>query len=217
MKRAPNFDRLARPYRWMEGLTFGTALRRCRCTYLDQLQSVRNALLLGDGDGRFLARLLQQNPAVSVDAVDASRAMLQALVENAGPHSVRVRTHYADARQWDPRTAQYDLVVTHFFLDCLTTEEIAGLAARLRARLHPAARWIVSDFAIPDGWLGRLIAQPLVAGLYFCFNVLTGLRVGRLPNHHQALATANFVLQHESRSLGGLLVSEIWIPKPAAP
>ena len=217
MKRPPNFDRLARAYRWMERLTFGASLGRCRCTYLDQLQSARNALVLGDGDGRFLARLLQQNPAVSVDAVDASHAMLQALVENAGPHSVRVRTHFEDARRWNPRAAQYDLVVTHFFLDCLTTEEIAELAANLHARLEPAARWVVSDFAIPDGWFGRLIAQPLVAGLYLCFHLLTGLHVGHLPDHRKALASANFVLEHEARSLCGLLVSEMWIPKPAAP
>lgn len=212
MKRAPNFDRLARAYRWMERLTFGTALRRCRCTYLDQLQSVRNALLLGDGDGRFLARLLQQNPAVSVDAVDASRAMLQALVQNAGPHSVRVRTHYADARQWDPRTAHYDLIVTHFFLDCLTTDEIAALAHRLRACVTPQAQWVVSDFAVPPGWFGWLVARPLVTALYVAFWLLTGLRVGRLPDHHRALTGAGFTLAHQKQFLRGLLFSQIWVP-----
>ena len=57
-----NFDRLARIYRWMELVTFGPLLGRCRYRFLEQLCNCRTALLLGDGDGRFAARLLAANP-----------------------------------------------------------------------------------------------------------------------------------------------------------
>ena len=83
MNRQPDFNRLARCYRWLERLTFGDALWRCRCAFLDETRSSRVALALGDGDGRFTARLLEVNPTIHVDAVDSSDAMLRELLRNA--------------------------------------------------------------------------------------------------------------------------------------
>src|SRR6185437_1080687 len=57
----PKFDRLARVYRWMEWLSFGPYLSRCRRAFLPQLRDARRALVLGDGDGRFTAALLRRN------------------------------------------------------------------------------------------------------------------------------------------------------------
>jgi ubiquinone/menaquinone biosynthesis C-methylase UbiE len=212
--RAPNFDRLAPFYRWMEWIAFGRALCRCRCRFLDELRDCRAALVLGDGDGRFTARLLEENRNVKVEAIDASGAMLRVLKSGAGIHGDRVGIHQADARVWEPDGSRYDLIVTHFFLDCLTTDEIAALAKRLRSYTTPDTKWLVSEFAVPRGWFGRLAARPLVTGLYLSFRFLTGLRVRRLPGYRDALADAGFVLQQENSSLGGLLVSEIWVVEP---
>jgi hypothetical protein len=205
----PDFDRLAWTYRWMEWLTFGPWLRRCRCFFLDELGQCRHALILGDGDGRFAARLLARNPAIRVDAIDASRAMLSQLMRRAGRHRHRVTTHLADLRAWTPES-EYDLVVTHFFLDCLSTEDVGILARRVRSHVLPNAVWVVSEFNEPAGWLGRVAARPLISVLYWCFGLLTGLKVRRLPDHHKALTNAGFALTRRHPSLGGLLMSEVW-------
>jgi hypothetical protein len=211
MNQTPNFNALARPYRWLEWITFGPFLSRCRNAFLPELRTCGNALVIGDGDGRFTKRLLEENRGVLVDAVDASGQMLLALDRNAGVHAGRVRIHLADARQWDPYNPPYDLIVTHFFLDCLTTGEVATLARRLHASVTPGAKWVVSDFAIPEGWFGRLVAQPLVTTLYGAFRLLTGLRINHLPNQSEALAAAGFTLTERQRWLGGLLVGQIWV------
>lgn len=169
--------------------------------------------MLGDGDGRFTTRLLKENPLVLVDAVDASVEMLRALVQNAGHRSGRVRIHLADAREWEPHSPAYDLIVTHFFLDCLTTAEVTALARRLRENVTPKAVWAVSEFAIPEGWFGGLVARPVVQALYLAFLVLTGLRVQRLPDYRSALEAAGFELARKQEALGGLLVSELWTPR----
>jgi hypothetical protein len=212
MSPPPDFNRLARLYRWMELASFGPWLMRSRCAFLDQMRGSRAALVFGDGDGRFTARLLNQNPLVHIDAADASQAMLLALFRNAGIHSARVRTHQADARTWHPPSPPYDLIVTHFFLDCLTTDEIAALATRLGPCVTHSALWVVSEFAIPGGWFGHLVARPIIAGLYLAFRLLTGLRVRRLPEHRKALHQAGFTLLLQHSLLGGLLVSELWQP-----
>ena len=138
--------------------------------------------------------------------------MLRALKRRARVNANRVRTFAADARQWIPKSQCYDLVATHFFLDCLTTGEVQDLAARIRTTLNPDAAWMVSEFAVPPGAYGRWVARPLVAFLYFAFRVMTGLRVRRLPDHHAVLQHAGFTLRARRTWLAGLLAAEIWTP-----
>jgi SAM-dependent methyltransferase len=210
MNRAPNFNRVARIYAAMEKVTFGRWLWRCRCSFLPELTTQRSGLVLGDGDGRFTAKLLEENSLVLVDAVDASTEMLLELTRNAGLRAGRVRVHLADAREWKPENSAYDLIVTHFFLDCLTTAEVATLAHTIRSHASANAVWVVSEFAIPKGWFGWLVARPLVQVLYCAFFVLTGLRVQRLPRHGEALVEAGWARLREKKLLGGLLLSELW-------
>ena len=210
MNPPPNLNRLARLYRWMELVSFGPWLWWCRCAFLGELGGCRRALVLGEGDGRFAARLLRSNAQVEIDAVDASQAMLRALVRRAGPHATRVAVHCGDIRLWEPTPPPYDLVVTHFFLDFLTGEEVQALAAKLHRAVTPSSMWVVSEFAVPEGWFGRLVARPVVGGLYWAFGWLTGLAVRTLPDHSAALRESGFALAKRREWLAGLLVSELW-------
>ena len=204
----PDFDQLARVYRWMEWLTFGPFLQRCRCAFLPTLGQRRNALILGDGDGRFTARLLKKNPAMRVHAVDASKAMLRQLARRSPLGCIHI--HIADARTFSPPRRDHDLIATHFFLDCLSDAEVIELALRLRKHACPDAVWIVSEFAIPANLYGRAIVRPLVSLLYLAFGILTNLRVRRLPAHRSAFALSGWSLRHRQKFLAGLLVSEMW-------
>jgi hypothetical protein len=223
MSQPSNFNRLAGLYRWMEWVTFGPWLGWCRCAFLPELSVCQHALVIGDGDGRFTASLLSANRSVQIDAVDASSAMLNALVRRAGPQSARIRTHHADARIWrhahTPKNPPIDLIATHFFLDCLTTAEVQSLAASLRQASSPAAIWAISEFAVPPTPFGSLIGRPLVSALYLAFAWLTGLTVRTLPDHSAALNHSGFTLLEQRTRLGGLLVSQLWtaIPTPTAP
>lgn len=209
-----DFGRLARLYRWMEWASFGPWLQRCRCSWLADMAGCRRALVFGDGDGRFTARLLRASPEIELDAVDASREMLAALLRHAGRDAARVKTHAADARLWQPCGTNYDLVVSHFFLDCLTTEEVRPLAFAVRGALSPGAAWAISEFAIPENGFGRWLARPLIAALYRAFGLLTGLRVRRLPDYAGALSEAGFERIKCCQWLGGLLTSELWSAAP---
>src|SRR5579859_5556428 len=209
---APDFGRLAHIYRWMEWFSFGPFISRCRCAFLPDLRDRKTALVLGDGDGRFTARLMNENSHIHVDAVDASDAMLRELTRHAASNVGRLQTFVADARSFAPRFRSYDLIATHFFLDCLTTEEVEEVAARLRRQVETSAEWVVSEFAVPGGRFGRFIARPVVAALYLAFGWLTGLEIRRLPDHRSAMERAGWRLVSERKFLAGLLVSEFWRP-----
>ncbi|WP_446743972.1 class I SAM-dependent methyltransferase [Silvibacterium acidisoli] len=206
-----DFSRIARPYRWMEYLSFGTLLESCRFYRLPDLRNARRALVFGDGDGRFLSRLLAINPDLRADVVDSSQAMLNLLaarVKKIGAED-RVTLYCIDALKFVP-TGGYDLVVTHFFLDCLETAEVEALAQQMRKAVLKNAVWVVSDFAVPSN-AARLPARMLICCLYLAFRLLTRLRTSKLPDHATALATAGFRRIKTERWLAGILVSELWI------
>lgn len=206
----PNFNHLAHIYRWLEWFTFGPFLSRCRDEFLPAMKSRQAALIIGDGDGRFTSRLLKQNSRIAVDALDASDAMLQELTRRAADHAGRIRTLNLDAREFNPEVRRYDLIATHFFLDCLTTEEVALLASRLRGCVSDEAMWVISEFAIPKTRYMRLLAKFLVTALYSAFGILTGLPIRQLPDYATTLAQSGFRRMQRRERLCGLLVSELW-------
>ncbi len=205
----PNFDPVARIYRFAEYLALGPLLQRTRTHFLPQLPPRRQALLLGDGDGRFLAQLLAHQPHLNALAVDTSAAMLHLLRRHCQPHAPRLQTLQTSALAVTP-TPNTDLIVTHFFLDCLTQPDLNTLAHRIAANTAPGTLWLLSDFAIPPNPILRPVAALYIRSLYLAFRILTNLRVTHLPDPQSALAAAGFrrIARHEL--LSGLLYTEIW-------
>jgi len=205
----PNFDRVARVYRWAEYLSLGPLLERTREHFLPQLNDRQRALVLGDGDGRFLARLLRQNSSLHAIAVDTSDAMLRLLRSRCSFAGEHLQTRQETALTVDP-PRDTDLIVTHFLLDCLTQAEVDALAQRLGDAVQPGTLWVVSDFAVPRKPILRPLATVYVRMLYLAFGLLTGLRVRRLPDSQRALAAAGFERLARHERLGGVLYTELW-------
>lgn len=204
-----NCDRIAPWYRWMEYASFAGALHRRRCAFLPDLRDARKALVLGDGDGRFLTALAQRYPELEIDAIDSSREMLR-LAARRTPPSDRVRFHLLDALR-DPLPGRgYDLVVTHFFLDCFTTAETEQLIAKISDATSPHALWVLSEFHEPSSGWRRLRARLWVAFLYFAFRLTTGLRTRHLPEFRLALQAHGFHVLQQRFASHQLLVSELW-------
>jgi ubiquinone/menaquinone biosynthesis C-methylase UbiE len=212
MKQAvPNFNPIARPYRWLEYLTLGPTLQQTRLHYLPSLTQEKSALILGDGDGRFLFQLLSQNPHLQADAIDTSTTMLHLLRQRCAPYANRLQTHQTNALTFPPEpTKKYDLIVTHFFIDCLTQTDLETLITKITPHLTPQAIWLISDFRIPPTGPMRPIAQAYIRSLYLAFRILTNLRVTALPDHTTPLTRSNFTRIGQHHRLAGLLTTELW-------
>ena len=207
-------DLIAPWYEPVEHLCFGSALEQRRDAFLPELGGVRRALSCGEGDGRFTTALLQSNSQVEVTAVDGSRNMVQLAdrrVARIGSQLCRrVEYHCSDIHCFRPPQSAYDLIATHFFLDCFTTEQVNAVVRRIANWSAPRAQWIVSEFAQPSAPVAQLWTGALIRSLYAAFRVTTGLRVTHLPDYRAAIRSVGFELLREERALGGLLVSEMW-------
>ena len=205
------FGRLAKPYRWMEYLTFGRALERCRFRFLHELKASNVRWCWGTATAVSPRSCWLLLPGAAVHAVDVSPAMLRALQARCGAPD-RLTTHCVDLSQElpvDVRALTFDLVTTHFFLDCLSTAQVESLVARVKPLLAEGGYWVVSEFDVPRGGM-RLPATLIVRGLYAGFRALTGLRTQRLPDYRTAMEQHGFVCRTRIPSLGGLLVAELW-------
>jgi ubiquinone/menaquinone biosynthesis C-methylase UbiE len=204
-----NCDPIARAYRYLEYASFGSALQRRRCHFLPQLSGARKVLMLGEGDGRFLAEFVRQIPQAEVDYADRSAKMLELARWRAA--SSRVRFHHRNLLADALPGGKYDTIITHFFLDCLSDDDVTFVVQRTALAARSGAIWVVSEFREPDfGWQ-RLRAKLWVAGLYAAFRVVTRLSTRKLPDHASALRNAGFRLEQEALASAGLLTSQLWV------
>jgi SAM-dependent methyltransferase len=209
-----NCDRIARYYEVLERMSFGRHLERSRFAFLTETRTSRRAIVCGGGDGRFLARLLSSNPLVEVDFVDLSPRMVQLSERRVASMGLsfreRVSFRVGDVRDFALRPEGYDLIVTNYFFDFFTEQELSQLVSRLVGCASSRAQWIVSDFRVSDGPVGRVWTWAVIRSLYAAFRLTTGLRVTRLPRYVSALSKQGCLLRCEHTMFGGLLHSSLW-------
>jgi hypothetical protein len=134
-------------------------------------------------------------------------SILKRRVSQSGGENIHL--HRADVLEWDP-IGQYDLIVSHFFLDCFFPHQLEQLFDRVLPHAQPGTQWVVSEFAVPRNRFTAFLARGLIAALYRVFGVLTGLQVRSLPEYADSMRRRGLVLSHERRFLAGLLRSELW-------
>jgi ubiquinone/menaquinone biosynthesis C-methylase UbiE len=214
VKPSPNFDRLAPIYEPLERLTYGGLLHWCRTAHLDGLGECRRALVLGDGDGRFLVDLLRAHPTITVDSCDISSGMMalaRRRVARVSGAVGRVRFVVADARATPPPSTGYDLVVTNFFLDCFPPTELAAVIRNVALACAPSAVWVDGDFRLPlSGWV-RPVARLCLAAMYAFFRLTTRLTAGHVTDPAPLQAAEGFALIDEVSRLRGFLSARLWV------
>lgn len=217
MKSPRNFDRLAGIYRALEYIAFGRDLERARFVHLDRLSESRSILVLGEGDGRCLERLVSAAPHARIDCMDFSPAMLACAARRIADHEAvqRITFRQADLVTADLPAAQYDAVITFFFLDCFTEPQAEAVMARIRASLRPGALWLWADFALPERGWARWRARVWLAGLYAYFRWQTGLSARELPPVERYFSKNGLVGLAGRTWQCGLVRSEVWLFQPA--
>ena len=115
-----------------------------------------------------------------------------------------------DALAWPQAQGRFDLLATHYFLDCFRADQLHGLIGRLAAGAAPAATWLLADLRVPAcGWR-RWRAQFIIGLLYACFRATTGLTASRLTAPDDSLRAAGFRLVHRREWSLGLVHFALW-------
>ncbi len=208
-----NFDRLAPHYPWLEKVFAGGLMQRCRTTFLAHTRHCRQALIAGEGTGKFLVELLRTNPEIQVVCIEQSPGMIEQArrrLARTGLEAARVEFKPMDILDWTPPTAKFDLVVTHFFLDCFRAGQLEKLVPLLAASATPDAIWLLTDFRLPEQGWRRWRAGVLLAVLYAGFKMATSLSASWLTPPEPLLAAAGFDLRSRRLASFGFAHADIW-------
>jgi ubiquinone/menaquinone biosynthesis C-methylase UbiE len=208
-----NFDAIAPWYRALETMAFGNALQRARVACLDGIGSPRRALIVGEGNGRFLAALLQRQPLVKIDCVDSSRRMLDLarrhILETHPNETSRVAFLQHDISSWTPND-RYDLIVTHFLLDCFGTQQVGNIVAKLAETAAPDATWLLADFTIPETGFAHSCARAWLALMYWFFRWAAAIEAQELVDPSPFLRVERFALERQQLFRHGMVKSQLW-------
>ena len=172
------FDRIAPFYGVFESFLFGSKLQEMRCAYLDQLADRRDILLIGEGTGLFLERLLQVNPKTNVTVVEQSAEMIKRSRNRvAEKDSSRATFHKVALQEFDS-VKRFDAVCTFFFWDCFEKSQLRTMLPTLSKCTKKESLWIDVDFfEMQEGApLSKWWHFMLIRMLYGFFGLATGIQ-----------------------------------------
>jgi ubiquinone/menaquinone biosynthesis C-methylase UbiE len=208
-----SFDRLAPHYRWMEFVLAGEKLQRCRTAFLERVSAPEHILIWGEGNGRFLVECCRKWRNARIVCADASERMLALAnerLEQRGLDASGIEFLRADVLEWSPMKKTFDLVVTHFFLDCFREDQLQQIIDKVAFAACPTASWLLADFHTPLAGLKMWRAALILKMMYLFFRVVTRLPARKLTSPDPYLTNNDFFLRERHVTEWGLLHSDLW-------
>jgi ubiquinone/menaquinone biosynthesis C-methylase UbiE len=145
---ARTFDPVAPLYPALEWLAFGKSLDKARGAFLPVIVTAERLLLVGEGNGRFLATCLREKVNGSITVVDSSRKMLASAEKRAATiaHQTTLRFIHRDIRGLSGQQGKFDVIVTHFFLDLFRPESQRAIVSEITQLADSSAFWVDVDY-----------------------------------------------------------------------
>jgi ubiquinone/menaquinone biosynthesis C-methylase UbiE len=203
-----NFDWLAPHYRWLEAITFGNRLQEARVAFLRQIDSPQRVLVVGEGNGRFLQEFVATYPQAQVDCIEASSPMIALAQDRIGRAVVRFLKQ--DIRTVALPPACYNLLVTHFVLDCFSEAVVREIVGKLARAATPVASWLLADFDEPASGWSRGYAKCWIWLMYKFFRLTTRIDARRLVDPSAFLVESGFNCRSRRSIRCGMVKSEWW-------
>lgn len=203
MKTLNRFNWIARQYDLLVKIVFGEKLHDAQLHFLKEVGSTDHVLILGGGSGKFLESLLRARPGVSVLYVEASSEMISLAKRRISAASDVIFIHGTQADI--PAQRKFDAVITNFFLDLFSKEEIEQLSLQISTKLKPSAKWLATDFVES----AKRKHKFLLGLMYWFFTVTGSIRVKELPPWKAAMINSGLMIVEERSFIDGFVCSVI--------
>ncbi len=207
------FNKIAPFYHVVSMIFSLNRIRKSQMWLLSQNMKFSKALIVGGGDGEFLLEAMKKGLSEQYYYIDISDAMIklaQRKIEKRLPLSLKSVIFICGSYQDIPYNQKFDLIITPYFLDCFSNDELSLVIAKLYAHLTNEGTWFFTDFNIPENKTRSYIFKNIIQLLYRIINVFCDLGVNRLPDFKKEFHKYKFTLLQEQYFLGGLLVSRIY-------
>jgi len=145
MKRNP-YDRIARIYDAFSGVLGGTYLDS-KYLFLEKIDAGDKVLYLGGGTGANLPAIVERiGEEGKLVYMELSREMIKK-AKSKTPASVLHRVEFLQQGDFSKiPNEKYDKILTQYFLDILSDEDIHRLFQNINLRVDKRSQWIFLDF-----------------------------------------------------------------------
>ena len=201
------FDRVAFIYDGLSRLVFGNTLVKSQEYYLKEIKAGDCILILGGGTGWILESVFRVVTPGEIWFIDASSNMIrQAKARRQNTCTV----HFINGTEAQiPSDVKFDVVITHYFLDMFSDQELPAVAERIIRSMSAKGIWLCSDFADTGKWFHRV----LLKSMYLFFSMVAGLENTKLPNWEKALVRTGAVKAKEKFFWNGFIRSLMFTVK----
>ena len=207
------FNKIAPFYHAVSMICSFNRIHKSQIWLLSKGMKFSKVLIIGGGDGRFLLEAMKQGLSEQYYYIDISNAMIklaQGKIEKQSNLSLNSVVFICGSYQDIPKNRKFDLIVTPYFLDCFSDDELFLVVAKLHTQLTIEGTWFFTDFNIPEDITRSFIFKNIIQILYRFFNLFCDLEVNHLPDFNKEFCKYKFSILHEKYFLGGLLVSRIY-------
>jgi len=198
-----SFDKIAWLYDPLARLVFGDRLMRAQIAFLHQIKVGSRVLILGGGTGAIVSELLARQPDCHIAFVDASQAMLKRARKRLSQASSVEYIHGTEASI--PVGQPFDIVITPFYLDMFTEEQLPAVIQQIMKHLSPSSLWLIADFCSKDTTWKRM----KLSAMYAFFRFTTGIAARMLPDWNLAFKTQGWK-RSESFPVDGFIEGAIY-------
>jgi len=215
-KNIEGFNRIAPFYNIASVISSFNKIHKSQTWLLSKQMKFSKVLIIGGGDGKFLLEAMKQGLSEQYYYIDISDAMIklaQSKIKKQLPLSLSSVIFICGSYQDIPENEKFDLIVTPYFLDCFSDDELSLVVDKLYSQLTIEGTWFFADFNIPEGSFRSFIFKNIIQLLYGIFNLFCDLRVNRLPDFSKEFCKYGFTILYEKYFLGGLLVARIYKSK----
>jgi tRNA (cmo5U34)-methyltransferase len=175
------FDRIAFVYDFLAKLIFGKSIKESQKHFLNKIEDVSKVLILGGGTGWLLTELLKAKPNCKVCYIDASEKMISLSKNKIKPKQL---VHFIHGTEQDiPLSTKYDVVLTNFYLDLFTDQQLEGIMVKIRSSLETGANWIVTDFVNNGKWWQKTMLKIM----YWFFRITCNIEPKKLPEWNRPI------------------------------
>lgn len=201
MNELNRFDKVAGMYDRLASLVFGKSIRAAHTECLERVPDEGNIVVLGGGTGWWLPAFLQNHPRCHVYYIEASKKMIELARANLGELN-RVEFLHATEDVLDQIDLQFDAVITCFYLDLFSEQQLAKATSMIHRRLNPGGRWCVADFVCDRWWHNAMLHV-----MYSFFRAVGACDTGELPAWRKALGEMRMKLLWDCDYYGGFIRS----------
>ena len=202
---APFYDLLAR-------CIFGKSIWNSQLATLRFIPENAVILIIGGGTGWFLKELMAATKASKVVYIDSSEKMIA--LSKQKMTSLPGQFERIDFRLNTPAcihpSEYFNVIITHFFLDLFTDDQVHAIMQPLHKALHKNGLWLCADFQLLEECSGRWWKKWLMNVVYTFFRIGCNIKARHLPKIPEHFKAYSMSCIYEAHFFSQLIVTQVY-------